>query len=192
MRIAVCIPVHGDTKAEFTLNLGAMLIGEARNHSLNLHMASGSVLPKIRNDLAEQALAGSPDYLLWMDSDHVFPPSALNELLARKVEVVGCNFMRRNGGRTSSTKAGKDLAHGSGIEAVDTVGLGICLMKASLFASVPKPWFAFNPLPDGSMTGEDEFFFGRLYGATGIRPHVDHDLSARCGHIASKVLFLTG
>src|SRR3546814_13800455 len=35
------------------------------------------------------------DYILWMDSDHVFPAESLCRLWARNVDIVGVNYSRR-------------------------------------------------------------------------------------------------
>src|SRR3546814_18113000 len=47
--------------------------------------------PRFRSD----AVMWGSDYILWMDSDHVFPAKSLCRLWARNVDIVGVNYSRR-------------------------------------------------------------------------------------------------
>ena len=194
MRVAICTPVYGDTKAGFTASLvGLVLYSSGKQISYNgapsvvgiaHHMLAGnSSIADARQRLAETALVERPDFLLWLDADHMFPRDTLFRLAAHNLPVVGCNYLRRTGERTSSaTVAGAAVTpKKAGLEPVDTLGLGVCLMQAGIFAKIPAPWF------DGA--SEDRHFC-RLAVSHGVRPHVDHALSLEVGHIAETVLTL--
>lgn len=204
MRIAICSPAFGDTKAQYTYCLANLLIhagregvraegGDRVQPDLRMLMASSSNVALNRQTLAEIALRGQADYILWLDTDHTFPPDTLQQLIRHMpgAKVVGCNYARRTdptgptalrlGGAapefvwTSEAKAREGL-----LEPVDSMGLGICLMKTDVFAAIPAPWFA----PD--INGEDGYFFLKLK-AAGLPAFVDHRLSAQIGHIGERV-----
>lgn len=188
MRIAILMPVHGDTKAEFTLSLAAMVAKAAPEHDLIFCMVTGgSEIAKVREYLAEQALGQLPDYLLWLDSDHTFPPDTLHRLLARDLGAVGANYARRFGPRSAASLNGDSVPPRSGVEPVDVMGLGVCLVRADLVRRLPAPRFS----TAGGMS-EDVYFFTQLRAITKERAHVDHDLSREVGHIMSVTRFLDG
>lgn len=188
-RLAICIPHYGDVKAVFAQSL-AMMCGHAGNAfsgELRLIFATGH-LPDVRNNLARDALAFGADWLLWLDADHSFPLDALGRLLAHDLDVVGCNYPRRIGGHPTALKNGQPLETTEGVEEVDTMGLGVCLMRAAVFDALDRPWFTLEAKPDGSgHVSEDVVFFRRLRKA-GIAAYVDHDLSREVGHVSETLL----
>jgi hypothetical protein len=105
VKIAICIPCHGQTMAKFTQCLASMIAfsaqatiewdGKVVSPEFEIFMVSSSLLPESRNRLVAEAINWSADYMLWMDADHVFPNDALLRLLSRSKLVVGCNYARR-------------------------------------------------------------------------------------------------
>lgn len=173
MKIAVCIPRHGDTKGDFTISLGRMLVHSA---SATIQTASGAVRPEIelfstsssdlpqnRTRLLQRAIAWQARYLLWLDGDHVFPRDSLLRLLARGLPVVGCNYPRRTdptgpvamkvneAGQTEHVWTTADLARRDLVEDVHHVGLGFCLMDMNILHQVKEHvdksvgWAQWNP-----------------------------------------------
>lgn len=156
LKIALCIPCHGDTKAKFTQCLVSMvahtlgarveMAGEPVEIEFETFMVSCSILPESRNRLVAEAINWEADYMLCMDADHVFPSDALLRLLGRDKLVVGCNYARRfsptsptaskrddsdDGGLLWTTK---ELAQADSVEEVAHLGLGLCLIDMRVFA----------------------------------------------------------
>jgi hypothetical protein len=193
MHVAICMPVVRDPKALFTLALADLIAwslsqrilrdGEEVKLLIRNHLAAGcSRIEHAREMLAESALAGGADYLLWLDDDHVFPPETLLRLIAHNLPMVGCNYpKRRESAPSASTEAGPLQPRADGLEPVGVLPLGVCLTAASVFAALPRPWFQAGPL------GEDGHFSQAAI-THGIQPHVDHGLSMHVGHIAETVL----
>jgi hypothetical protein len=155
VKIALCIPCHGDTKAKFTVSLANMI-----THTLGARIETGdepvkiefetflvacSLLPESRNRLVAEAWNWGADYMLWMDADHVFPCDALLQLLSRNQLVVGCNYARRFSPTSpTASKYGdddemdlvwttKEKAEAGELEEVAHLGLGLCLVDMRVF-----------------------------------------------------------
>jgi len=112
-------------------------------------------------------------------------------LMAHNVPIVGANYRhRRLPDEVRSTAAnivdGESVSiapKAEGVEAVDVVGMGVCLTKTEVFRNLPKPWFEMGRF------GEDASFCLKAK-AHGFQPRVDHRLSAEVGHVAETVLGL--
>ena len=105
MRIAICIPAHGDTRAAFTLSLSRMLLRTVKDWSrafpgqplsLEIFMGSGGIVALVRERLVETAEKWGADWVLWLDSDQSFPADSLNRLAAALEPVIGANIPRRS------------------------------------------------------------------------------------------------
>jgi hypothetical protein len=198
MKIAICCPVHGDTRAAYTQCLGRMLVatmasdfvseGESARPEIELFFNASSLLAESRCLLAEKGLRWGADYILWMDADHTFPPDALKRLLAWKTAIVGANYPRRNTGEpTALALDGRPLSFDArGPVEVATLGLGLCLIEAQVFRTVPKPYFRIEHVGDGIPISEDYYFFHKAR-AAGLRVYVDADLSREVGHIGTHI-----
>jgi hypothetical protein len=182
VKIALCIPVHGDPKAHFAKCYGRLIAHSSRQgREIESFVVSSAVLSSLRALLVRRALEWKADWLLWMDADHTFPPDALERLLAHDLPIVGCNYIRRLAphGQTASVETTREKAEAGMVEPANHMGLGLCLMRADVFDGIDEPLF------DGAT--EDIYLFNKLRAAR-HQPHVDHALSMEVGHIAETVL----
>lgn len=223
IRLAICVPVYGDTKAKFTLSLANALVhfleckisdsdGNRLDREVEVFMVSCSMLTEGRHRLAAEALAWGATHMLWMDADHVFPADSIIRLLSHNVDIVGANYARRHN-PTSPTAVANGQAEGSdshsklvytgpedtGLQEVDHLGFGLCLIDMTVFDRLQMwadehsegnflPLFQFSPTSDKiGMIGEDVFFFRKCRDA-GARVYVDHALSWEVGHIFEQIL----
>lgn len=219
MKIAICIPRYGDTKGEFAISLARMVA-----HSLmapppatgpleiEIFSISSSDLPHSRTELLKRAIMWQARYLLWLDSDHVFPRDTLLRLLRHNLPVVGCNQPRRSEptgpvavrlndkGEMEHVWTTAALAKAGTVEEVYHVGLALCLMDMNVLhqvkAHVDKQgagwahWAPFDRklLPGTTARmGEDVSFFRELTDA-GVKVYIDHGLSWAVGHIHERVI----
>lgn len=189
MKIALCVPVHDDTKTRFTMSLLALAIHTLERGGVQFQSHfhhRNSRIAQAREILAEAALTGGADHILWLDADQTFPPDTLLRLLAHDLPFIGCNYRKRIPGKQVS--ASHNLVDGvpigvqprsEGIEPVDLLGFGVALTKASLFGALKRPWF------DDGQFGEDGYF-SQQAAAAGFQPHIDH--SIKVGHISEVEL----
>lgn len=197
MRILVCIPAHGDTRAAFTLSLAKMLLrtvadwpGRFPGETLVLDtiLGSGGVVALVREGLVEAAERWGADAILWLDSDQTFPPDSLLRLVASGEAVIGANIPRRapdarptaelldGDGRRIPLYTTPDKAEAGEIEPVHLMGLGVCLTRMAALKALPRPIF--------DQLREDHGLMRKLAQA-GFQPKVDHALSAEVGHVGT-------
>lgn len=199
MNVALCLPVYSTFKVGMTLSLialvaqsnGRQIIYNGKPSQIRLSVAQMShpLIAKVREGIAAQALEQGADYLLWIDADMVFPLDTLERLAKHDKAIVGANYRQRRGNLPTASRGTfpnlewvwttKDS---KGLEAVDTIGLGVCLIKAEVFKAMPRPWFMDDPV-----RAEDGYFCHRAAQA-GAKPHIDHDLSLQVGHISESIL----
>lgn len=156
IRLAICIPVYGDTKAKFTLSLAKAIDhfhkskivdheGNDIERVIDLQMVSCSMLTESRHRLVAEALAWKATHLLWLDADHVFPEDAIIRLLSHNLDVVGANYPRRvtptaptacklvTDAKDNDTKnlvyTTTEKALAGEVEEVAHLGFGVCLMN---------------------------------------------------------------
>jgi hypothetical protein len=197
MKIAVCLPSFGFPHMKFVISLTTLLLwsqkqevtinGEPIMPEFLIVTAERMPIDTAREFMSEQALAAGADYLFWLDDDQIFPKESLFRLMAHDLPVVGANYPRRTLEAKVSSAANWDgdkivpiEPKSEGLEEVDGIGFGCALMKASVFAGLPNPWFR------GGTSGEDAQFFGQLAKHGGIRPVVDHGL--KVDHIDQRIL----
>ena len=195
MRIAICLPVHGDTRALFTYKLARMIAVSHRQWphpsppQIEVLMAESSSVARNREWLSLEAEKIQAEWLLWLDCDQTFPADTLLRLLAHKLPVVGANYPQRGnsrpsarrqvGGRMTPVWSTRDKVARGELEAVAFMGLGVCLVSAASLARLERPYFAGE--------NEDYYFFSKLR-AAGIDPIVDHGLSGEVGHVTVQEL----
>src|SRR3546814_3743638 len=66
--------------------------GREYDKEIETFFVSSSLLIASRHRLVAEAVMWGADYILWMDSDHVFPAESLCRLWARNVDIVGVNY----------------------------------------------------------------------------------------------------
>ncbi len=204
MKIALCIPIYDGARPLFTQCLARMI---SQTYMADISGPAGKVEPVIetfvrstpsiaysRRSLARDALEWQADWVLWLDCDMTFPPSALLRLLSHGKPIVAANYRSRHSAGPLSTAAKGDgdpkpiEPRREGLEEVDYCGLGLCVTAAPVLRAVPLPMFLEGVGPDGfTPTGEDCYFFAAAR-AAGFPALVDHGLSAEVGHVSETVL----
>lgn len=189
MRIAICLPVYDHPKDQFVDCLIALLTGpDAQRHVFSRHKARGiSIVSEAREAATLSAMTANPEALLLLDCDQTFPDEVATRLAAHDLPIVGANYRRKQPPNIPVSSATK-LVGGTlipitpvetGLEEVDAIGLGVCLIRAEVFRKLPRPWF-------GTGGGSEDAYFCRQAKAAGYSIHVDHAVKA--GHVAETVL----
>jgi glycosyltransferase involved in cell wall biosynthesis len=190
MKVAICTPVHGSPRAGYVRCLAQLLIHMAKARpdiDLRYKIAEGHLIQN-RNALAEDARSWRADYVLWIDADMVFPPTALIDLLARDRAFVAANCPTRSHPPVPTASMMKQSIYtgpySKDIQEVDRVGLGFVLMNKLALGLLGEPAFEADPNP--RYPGEDNRMCQTLIDK-GLTLYIDHDLSRQVGHIAEHV-----
>ena len=189
-KILIAVPCMDQVAAQFAQAL-AML--EKQGECL-VSFVIGSLIYNSRNDLAKQALKLECDFILWLDSDMVFPPETLTYLLKEMEEtdadfISGLYFRRCapfspvafetleiTGEKATWSDYKGDL---TGLHEVAGVGFGCVLMKTEMLLEMAAEYGDFfGPV---AKVGEDLAFCWR---ANTVGAEIWCEPTARVGHIA--------
>jgi hypothetical protein len=192
-KIAVLIPCRDMLHSAHAHCLAAMVkLNTSSGLDTHVVMDSSTVLLTQRQRLAIEAQNIGAEYMLWLDSDIVFPPTTALRLLAHKEPVVAANYIRRQlpAKGVAYPKIG-DWENPLPFEATDElqpvegIGMGCMLVKTSILDEIPKPWFAFQYTPESNdHLGEDMDFCMKMADA-GYTVKVDTNLSMELRHLGT-------
>lgn len=201
-RVVVGVPSMTTWHAEFAMSLIGLVgyfantqVPGARVQQLQVCNKRGSILPNLRLQCLKAARAANATHLLWLDSDHKFPPNLLNRLLEREKDVVALNCATKTM-PTMPTARGFNPADrkgdavytdvdSTGLERVWRVGTGVMLMTARAFNQIPNDAFSMRyEASSDSYVGEDWSMCEELE-KVGCPIYIDHPLSYECGHIGT-------
>ena len=151
----------------------------------------GTYIAINRDMLMRQAKAVGCDYLLFIDSDMIFPVDTIQRLINHKKVIVGANYRQRRGNNDFSARKNNAFVSSegpdkTGLEDVEFMGFGVCLIDLSILEKIPEPWFE-GTSPEGFYLGEDVAFCD-LVREAGEKVWIDHDLSKQVGHLAQTIL----
>jgi hypothetical protein len=95
-KLAVLVPCRDMLHAGFSKCLVELVKLNTMN-GLDTHVVydASTVLLTQRARLAAEAQAIGAEYMLWLDSDMIFPATTALRLLAHNEPVVACNYIRR-------------------------------------------------------------------------------------------------
>ena len=183
--IYVCTLTRDSISASTTFDLIQMI-----RRSPNYLFAGivGTYIQNLREGAAEAVLQSGASHILFIDSDMKFPEDTIERLLSHNKDIVAANYVQRvlqhkwtamiNGESLSSV--GK-----TGLQEVDAIGMGVCLIKTNVFKQMKRPRFnmAWNDA-GGYYWGEDVSFCNSAR-ELGFKIWIDHDLSQFVQHIGS-------
>ena len=189
MRLVIGGPTLATVPAAFALALADL---NAYTHLWNtegriwLRFVQATYVHVGREAVLQAAFGCQATHVLWLDTDMTFPPETVAQLAQHDRPFVAANCVmkdprllctaQRGGQRIQTTPAS------SGLEAVDSVGLAVCLLRTDVVAQLPRPWFRHGVTAAGVDVGEDITFCQALR-AAGVELLIDHDLSKEIGHI---------
>lgn len=190
IHVAICVPARDMVSAGFAFDLASMAAFTEAN--ITLLTSLGTLIVNQRTTLAKDAIASGATHVLFVDSDMRFPKDALTRLLAHDQDIVACNYPTRKFPIEPVAFSDDQTAervytnqNSTGLESVAAIGMGLMLIKTSVFEKMGMPYFMIGFSPKNQeYTGED-IFFCRKARAAGIPVLLDHDLSKEVKHTGS-------
>lgn len=192
-KVAVCIPTRDLLHSAHAMCL-TELVKFNTMHEIDTHvfMDASTVLLTQREHLATMALNLDTEYILWLDSDIVFPATTLIRLLSHDEDIVAANYVKRQfpSKGVAYKKIGEwheplSLDVSDSLETVEGIGMGCMLMKTEIFNKIPKPWFEFTWSPESNdVLGEDMNLCKKI-NQLGYKIKVDTVLSRELRHLGT-------
>lgn len=191
VKLSILVPTRDTVHSQFSYCL-AQLYKTTSELGIEtfLFYDSSTILLNQRERLLEQAKKVNSDYVLWIDSDMMFPSTTAVRLLEHNKDIVACNYTKR-------TKPLKTVAYTNlndwdswvpmepqdELIKVEGVGMGCMLMKLDIFEKIQKPYFEFRYKEDTQdYFGEDFILLGKLR-EQGYYVYIDTVLSMDIKHI---------
>ncbi len=194
--VAVCTPARDMVHTMYTYDLVNMVAYHTMNtnDAVSLKISQGTLIANQRAELSLDAMQENCSHVLFVDSDMRFPQDMIGRLLKHDLDIVATNCARRRmptGPTAQLYKENGDrelvwtMPDSTGLQEVGSVGMGVMLIKANVFAALSEPWFETPWRHDKrGYIGEDVFFCQKA-AAAGFKIHIDHDVSKEIGHIGT-------
>jgi len=189
MRLVIGGPTLATVPASFALALADL---SAYTHQWNaagrifLRFVQATYVHVGREAVLQAALGCQATHVLWLDTDMTFPEDTVSRLAAHDRPIVACNCVMRDPRILFTAERANERIEtrpdSTGLEAVDSIGLAVVLMRTDVVADLPRPWFRHGLTDAGVDIGEDRMFCRALRQA-GHDIYIDHDLSKEIGHI---------
>jgi len=188
-KLAVLVPCRDTTYSLFTSCL-VELVKTCTMAGIDTHVIydASSILLNQRENLANQAVEINADYMLWLDSDMLFPSTTAMRMMGHNKNVVAANYMKRSVPLNSVAYESRGdwdnwlpLMSEEALVSVEGVGMGCMMIKTEILKEIEKPWFAFE-YKDNSWHGEDFYFQEKLRNA-GHEIFIDMNLSNQIRHV---------
>lgn len=172
-KISICIPVYLNVPDYFFVNFVRRMQELSNKHEFKILSIAGQPTDRMRNKLVVEALKDNPDYIMFIDSDIIFPVGAIDNLIKMDKDISsGLYFSKSKPHVPMIMKLNEDGTHSidknikfNEIKRIDATGLGFCLIKAEIFKKIKYPWFKFEwRIKDGKeyQIGEDLSFFDKV------------------------------
>ena len=187
--VLIGIPCMDQNSTFFTASLASL------DYDGERMMISNSLVYDARNKLADVAIENNFDYLLFIDSDMVFPKDGYKRLLSHNKDIVGGLYFGRRGEHspvaykevvtrtTFRNPSCTPIDNISGLQEVQGIGLGFCLIKVEVLKKIRKRYKSiFEPIKG---LGEDLAF---EYKARKLGYKIYCDCDIDLGHVAQTIV----
>ena len=193
LKLSILVPTRDTVHSQFSYCI-TQLFNTTREAGIDAYLFydSSTILLNQRNNLIKKSKEVNSDYVLWLDSDMMFPPTTALRLLEHNKDIIACNYMKRTKG--DKTVAYTDVSDWDtwlpldkidGLVKVEGVGMGCMLMKTNVFSKLIKPYFEFTYKEDSQdWYGEDFNLLAKLR-KLGYDVYIDTVLSKDIKHIGN-------
>lgn len=196
--ITIGFPLYNNMPVESFLSILKMLVQQTTaKGTVHLIHTRNYPVHLARDHIAKEFLKNKEsEYLLFLDSDNIFPENLIQRLLEIDADISSavsfkkeCPYEPTMYKKTAGKKyqSIEEYQENEIIE-VDAVGMACCLIKRKVFETIKSPWYEFTILEDGFI-GEDLTFCKKVKEA-GFTIKVDTGLvAAHVGGIIDNKTF---
>ena len=191
--VSILVPTKDTVYSHFSYSLSNMIkLTTQMGIETHLFFDASTILINQRESLIKQAIEVGSEWVLWLDSDMMFPPSVLMRLLAHNEDLVGCNYMKRSYPfktvaftDTSDWESWIPIQYSNELAEAEAVGMGCVLMKTKLFKELQKPYFEYTYQPKTEDWGGEDFTLFKKFNKLGHKLKIDMNLSNEIYHIGT-------
>lgn len=200
LNVVIVVPSGTHWLADFGTSLISMLgyfannrVGVAKVQQYRVVNVKGSILPMSRLTGLKAAKEADASHLLFLDSDHTFPPDLLNRLLKWDKDCVAANCVTKTIPAMTTARAFREgdaqgevvySDEGSiGLDKVWRVGTGVMLLSKRAFSRIPHDAFSMTYKPEVDRYQGEDWTLCEALDKLGVPIYVDHRLSRQVGHI---------
>lgn len=189
-KIFVAVPTLNMVPVKFVSSLIMLLYHHIDGAEIYLQIVSDSLTYTARDTLAQMAMDQECDYVLWIDSDMVFPADALERLLKHDKDMVTAVYYKRRGDHSPVIYCGVWEGEATtyydfpkdGLFEVAGCGFGFVLTRTEVLKAVTERYhLLFHPMIG---LGEDLSFCNRWLSCGG---EIWCDPTIKLGHIGECV-----
>ena len=200
LNIVIVVPSGTHWLADFSTSLISMLgyfannrVGVARTQQYQVVNVKSSILPRSRLIGLKAAKQANASHLLYLDSDHTFPPDLLNRLLKWGKDCVSVNCVTKSiPAMTTAREFNSNNKQGDviysdleseGLQRVWRIGTGIMLLSKRAYTQIPHEAFAMPYMPDEDTYQGEDWTMCEALEKAGVPIYIDHRLSRQVGHL---------
>jgi hypothetical protein len=186
-RVSIAVPSGDMVHADFAMAYAQLCLASA-GIPLQLTTVKSSIVAQARNNGVELARSFGADFIFFLDSDMLFPPTALCRLLLHGKDIVGATYTKRVPpfGVLGTQLAEQPAVLSGELLEMQRIPAGCLLIKMSVFDKISKPYFRFEIDASGEIVGEDYVFCDRAREA-GFQIWCDAVMSREIGHIGQNI-----
>ena len=191
--VSILVPTRDTVYSHFSYSLGN-LIKTTTMMGIEVHLFfdASTILINQRENLINRAIEVKSEWVLWLDSDMMFPPTTLLRLLAHNQDIVACNYMKRSYPfksvafmDTNDWESWVPLQSEDELLTVEAIGMGCVLMRTSVFENLNRPYFEYTYQPKTKDWGGEDFTLFKKLNKLGYQVKVDMNLSNEIYHIGT-------
>jgi hypothetical protein len=191
--VSILVPTKDTVYSHFSYSLSNLVkLTTQMGIETHLFFDASTILINQRENLIKQAIEVGSEWVLWLDSDMLFPPSVLMRLLAHNEDLVGCNYMKRSYPfktvaftDTSDWENWIPIQYSNELVEAEAVGMGCVLMRTKLFKELQKPYFEYTYQPKTEDWGGEDFTLFKKFNKLGHKLKIDMNLSNEIYHIGT-------
>lgn len=207
MKLCIGMPTPDQVDAEFACSNLPSIIGYTIRNLPHLKLSclfkTGVRTDSNRNWILNEALKGEVDYILWLDTDQLYPPNIIERLLQAQKDIIGSIYYKRGEPYSPVVYAKNDnptkpytalnapfIPKGEVME-VDGLGFGGLLVSTSVYKAMgDEKWMQYGKNFGIPVEMEDQeshdLIFCKKAQKYGFKLFLD--TSIRCGHISRQVI----
>lgn len=200
--VVVGVPSGQHWLAQFGVDLISLVtsftskrVAGYRSSELRVVNVRSSILSKNRHDLVKAAQELRATHLLFLDTDHTFPPDLIHKLAEGGKLVVAANCVTKQI-PANPTARSKNPAnpkgeivytdpHSHGLERVWRVGTGVMLINMKVFEKIGNGVWDMKYLPEADTYQGEDWSFCEACEQAGIPLYINHDVSKQVGHVGN-------